>query len=66
MQWNVLIVICMHDRDSRMVDQQVAGIKTYLANASLHASPEWVEGCVEFFISENHDRGVSLLPCCQN
>lgn len=56
----------MHDRDSSMVDQQVAGIKTYLANASLHASPEWVEGCVEFFISEHHDQGVSLLTCCQN
>jgi hypothetical protein len=43
-----------------MVDHQVAGIKTYLANASLHASPEWVEGCVEFFVSEHHDQGVSV------
>jgi hypothetical protein len=66
MQQNVLIVICMLDRDSSMVDQQVAGIKTYLASASLHASPEWVEGCVEFFISEHHDQRVSLLICCQN
>jgi hypothetical protein len=49
-----------------MVDHQVAGIKTYLARASLQASPEWVEGCVEFFISEHHDQWVSLLTCCQN
>jgi hypothetical protein len=25
----------------------------------LHASPEWVEGCVEFFVSQHHDKGVS-------
>lgn len=43
-----------------MVDHQVAGIKTYLTSTSLHASPEWVEGCVEFFVSEHHDQGVSL------
>jgi hypothetical protein len=43
-----------------MDDHQLAGIKTYLANMSLHASPEWVEGCVEFFVSEHHDQGVSL------
>jgi hypothetical protein len=66
MQQNVLIIFCMHDRDSSMIDHQVAGIKTYLANASLHASPEWVEGCVEFFVSDRHDQGVSLLVCCQD
>jgi hypothetical protein len=66
MQQSVLIIFCMPDRDLSMTDHQVAGIKTYLANASLHASPEWVEGCVEFFVSEHHDRGVSLLICCQN
>jgi hypothetical protein len=43
-----------------MVDQQVAGIKTYLTSKSLHASPEWVEGCVGFFVSEHHDEGVRL------
>jgi hypothetical protein len=43
-----------------MVDHQVTGIKTYLANTSLHATPEWVEGCVEFFVSEHRDQGVSL------
>lgn len=43
-----------------MVDHQVAGIKTYLANMSLHASPEWVEGCVEFFVSEHHDQGYTV------
>lgn len=66
MQLRGLIVFCTHDRDSSMVDHQVAGIKTYLARASLQASPEWVEGCVEFFISEHHDQWVSLLTCCQN
>jgi hypothetical protein len=46
-----------------MVNHQVAGIKTYLTNMSLHASPEWVEGCVEFFVSEHHDQEVSLKLC---
>jgi hypothetical protein len=56
----VFIVFFIHDGDSNMVDHQVAGIKTYLTSTSLHASPEWVEGCVEFFVSEHHDQGVSL------
>ncbi|PNF37706.1 hypothetical protein B7P43_G11460, partial [Cryptotermes secundus] len=43
-----------------MNDHQVAGIKTYLANMSLHASPEWVEGCVEFFVSEHRNQGYSI------
>jgi hypothetical protein len=46
-----------------MVDHQVAGIKTYLTNMSLHASPEWLEGCVEFFVSEHNDQEVSLKLC---
>jgi hypothetical protein len=46
-----------------MVDHQVAGIKTYLTNMSLHASPEWLEGCVEFFVSEHHNQQVSLKLC---
>jgi hypothetical protein len=56
----------MHDRYLSMTDNQVAGIKPHLANASLHASPEWMKDCVESFISEHQDRGVSLLICCQN
>lgn len=43
-----------------MVAYIVAGIKKYLTSTSLHASPEWVEGCVEFFISEHQSQGVSL------
>jgi hypothetical protein len=66
MQQSVVITFCVHDRDLSMTAHEVAGIKTYLANASLHASPEWVEGCVEFFVSEHNDRGVSLLIYCQN
>ncbi|KAJ9594135.1 hypothetical protein L9F63_014451, partial [Diploptera punctata] len=31
----------------------LAAIRRFLTNSSLHATPEWVEGCVEFFIS-NH------------
>ncbi|GFG36458.1 hypothetical protein Cfor_11481 [Coptotermes formosanus] len=42
-----------------MTDNQVAGIKPHLANASLHASPEWMKDCVESFISEHQDRGVN-------
>jgi hypothetical protein len=57
--WKVSVVFFLHDRDSSMVDHQVAGIKTYLTSKFLHASPEWVEGCVEFFVSQHHDKGVS-------
>ncbi|KDR08209.1 RecQ-mediated genome instability protein 1 [Zootermopsis nevadensis] len=43
-----------------MVAYIVAGIKKYLTSTSLHASPEWVEGCVEFFISEHQSQGYTV------
>ncbi|XP_069699874.1 recQ-mediated genome instability protein 1-like [Periplaneta americana] len=42
-----------------MSNEQVAGMKAYLTNSHLQATPDWVEGCVEFFISEHNGRGFT-------
>ena len=47
-------------KDPAMANQHITDIKSFLANSSLHATPEWVEGCVEFFVAEHENQGVSL------
>ncbi|PSN33816.1 hypothetical protein C0J52_19368, partial [Blattella germanica] len=40
---------------SVMAERHLAEIRTFLANSSLQATPDWVQGCVEFFISEHQN-----------